>query len=58
MPDLKNHPLGDLVKTLRNSDLSVEESHIAKPPTISDCRYVASYNWSNDPVPTIIVPGD
>ncbi|KAL1795342.1 hypothetical protein ACET3X_007158 [Alternaria dauci] len=53
-PDLERHPLGDLVKEFRSSDLSLKPADLAE---ISDCRYVASYNWLNGKVPTIVVPG-
>jgi hypothetical protein len=54
-PDLEKHPLGDLVKELHISDLGLESIDRAK---ISDCQYVASYNWLGDEVPTIVVPGN
>lgn len=53
-PDLQKHPLGDLVKVFRSSDLSLKPLDLAE---ISDCQHVASYNWLNDEVPTIVVPG-
>jgi hypothetical protein len=54
-PDLDKHPLGDLVKEFHSSDLSLKPIDLAE---ISDCQYVASYNWLNDEVPTIVVPGN
>ncbi|KAI4689111.1 hypothetical protein J4E81_007828 [Alternaria sp. BMP 2799] len=53
-PDLHAHPLGDLVKVFRSSDLSLKPIDSAE---ISNCQHVASYNWLNDEVPTIVVPG-
>lgn len=53
--DLEKHPLGDLVKEFHSSDLSLKPINLAE---ISDCQYVASYNWLNDEVPTIIIPGN
>jgi hypothetical protein len=53
-PDLERHPLGDLIKEFRNSDLSLKPAALAE---ISDCQYVASYNWLNGKVPTIAIPG-
>jgi hypothetical protein len=53
-PDLERHPLGDLVNEFRNSDLSLKPAALAE---ISDCQYVASYNWLNGKVPTIAIPG-
>jgi hypothetical protein len=54
-PDLEKHPLGDLVMEFRSSDLSLKPIDLAE---ISNCQYVASYNWLNDEVPTIVVPGN
>ncbi|KAI4610439.1 hypothetical protein J4E80_008203 [Alternaria sp. BMP 0032] len=53
-PDLQTHPLGDPVKVFRSSDLSLKPIDSAE---ISNCQHVASYNWLNDEVPTIVVPG-
>ncbi|KAF1364341.1 hypothetical protein EJ07DRAFT_162150 [Lizonia empirigonia] len=53
-PDLEKHPLGDLVKEICSSDLSLKPIDLAE---ISDCQYAASYNWLNDEVPTIVIPG-
>lgn len=54
-PDLEKHPLGGLVKTFHNSDLGLKKTDVAK---IVDCQYVASYNWLNGAVPTIVIPGN
>jgi hypothetical protein len=54
-PDLERHPLGDLVKEFRISNLSLKPIDSVE---ITDCQYVASYNWLNDKVPTIVVPGE
>ena len=43
------------MKTVDVSDLDEEDQ--LKPATITDCHYVASYNWLNKKVPTIVVPG-
>lgn len=53
--DLEKHPLGDLVMEFRSSDLSLKPIDLAE---ISNCQYVASYNWLNDEVPTIVVLGN
>lgn len=53
-PDLKKNPLGDLIKEIQSSDLSLMPIDLAE---ISDCQYVASYNWLNDKQPTIVIPG-
>ena len=39
----------------RSSDLSLKPIDLAE---ISNCQYVASYNWLNDEVPTIVVLGN
>jgi hypothetical protein len=56
--DIEKHPLGVLLKTFHSSDLGVGQSNSTYPAAISDCQYVASYNWLNDRDPTIIVPGN
>lgn len=56
-PDIQKHPLGKLQKALQVSDLKFNLDIIASMPTISDCQYVASYNWLNDKTPTVMVPG-
>ncbi|CAG5138526.1 uncharacterized protein ALTATR162_LOCUS381 [Alternaria atra] len=53
-PDLETYPLGDLVKEFRSSDLSLKPADLTE---ISGCQYVASYNWLDDEVPTIVIPG-
>jgi hypothetical protein len=54
-PDLEPYPLGDLVKEFRSSDLSLKPVDLAE---ISGCQYVASYNWLDNEVPTIVIPGN
>lgn len=49
----QEEPVGDLVTSFDTSELPRVETH----PTISDCEYVASYNWVDGKVPTILVPG-
>ncbi|RMZ67478.1 geranylgeranyl pyrophosphate synthetase [Pyrenophora seminiperda CCB06] len=56
-PDIERHPLGVIVETIRSSGLSVGAIGSTQIPEISGCKYVASYNWLNSEVPTIIVPG-
>ena len=55
--DIERHPLGKAVMSIRNSDLKSEEIELSRKVTINDCRYVASYNWLDEPTPTIIIPG-
>ena len=54
-PDFEKYSLGNLVKEFRSSDLSLKPIDLAE---ISNCQYVASYNWLNDGIPTIVVPGN
>ena len=56
-PDIERHPLGDIVKIFRSSDLIVGGNYSTDVPEISGCKYVASYNWLNSKTPTIVVPG-
>jgi len=54
-PDLSQHPLGELMTTITMSDLLAEEKKTTAK--ITDCQYVASYNWLSKAMPTILIPG-
>jgi hypothetical protein len=54
-PDISKLPRGGLLHTVSSSDLV--ESNPIPNATISGCEYVASYNWLDNPEPTIVVPG-
>jgi hypothetical protein len=60
-PDVEKKPLGQLLRTIRNSNLGTGNagSFVATPISdpISDLQYIASYNWRDDGSTTIIVPG-
>jgi hypothetical protein len=56
-PDLTKHPLGELIGSLRNPDLETSRNDSLYHPGISNCQYVASYNWLGDKTTTILVPG-
>ncbi|KAJ4366236.1 hypothetical protein N0V83_007872 [Neocucurbitaria cava] len=56
-PDIESHPLGQLLQTVHNSDLLDMPSNSSHNVTITDCQYVASYNWLNNSNPTVVVPG-
>lgn len=57
-PDTKKHPLGQLVEVFRLSDLKPPMDHAASfDATITNCEYVASYSWTDEEPPTILVPG-
>jgi hypothetical protein len=55
--DTVKHPLGELLETLKIPGITLDSDATSKYKTISDLRYVASYNWRSDPSATIIVPG-
>jgi hypothetical protein len=58
-PDIKRNPLGEHLKTITNSDLEAEATTFSTERTsISDLRYVASYNWRDDTSASILVPGE
>ncbi|KZM23539.1 uncharacterized protein EKO05_0011279 [Ascochyta rabiei] len=54
-PDLTKYPLGELLVSLRTSNLEPSNTHLSLPQ-IEDCQYVASYNWLAEHS-TILVPG-
>lgn len=56
-PDIEKYPLGRLLETFRTSDLKTKDGESTDAPVISDCQYVASYNWLNEEAPSIVVPG-
>ena len=55
--DTKKHPLGELLRVIRDTDLESENSTSPHDVTITGCQYIASYNWLSDKKPTIIMPG-
>lgn len=57
-PDLQKHPLGDLISTVRRSDLKPSHLDLTPPLHIQGCEYVASYNWLDSKDPTVVVPGE
>ena len=50
-------PLGQLLATLSDVDLTDPSDLYEYPAKISSCKDVASYNWLNEQEPTILVPG-
>ncbi|OAL54056.1 hypothetical protein IQ07DRAFT_668319 [Pyrenochaeta sp. DS3sAY3a] len=56
-PDIVKHPLGKLLETILASDSTFLVKDLGRTVTITDCRYLASYNWLNRSAPTIAVPG-
>ncbi|KAF2277902.1 uncharacterized protein EI97DRAFT_415643 [Westerdykella ornata] len=55
-PDLSKDPLGGLITTISNSDLTNPDGAVENPE-ITECAYIASYTWTNEASPTIVVPG-
>ena len=50
-------PLGPIVARLFKHELSEAEAERLSPATITDCEFVASYNWLNKKQPAILLPG-
>ena len=50
-------PLGQLLATLSDVDLTDPSDLYENSAKISSCKDVASYNWLNEQEPTILVPG-
>lgn len=60
IPQPPSPPLGPLLQTLTELDLSaagLTENHDGGRAEITDCAYVASFNWLDRDEPTILVPG-
>ncbi|OCK75053.1 hypothetical protein K432DRAFT_309410 [Lepidopterella palustris CBS 459.81] len=51
------NPLGPLLLSLSNADLTPTTDTTSSPPSITDCEYAVSYSWMNTTNPTILVPG-
>ncbi|KAF3314444.1 hypothetical protein TWF173_004787 [Orbilia oligospora] len=58
-PDIVKHPLGNLVAkiTSKDIDLTASSDTLSATAVITDCEYVASYNWMNESASTIMAPG-
>ncbi|KAK6527343.1 hypothetical protein TWF281_010524 [Arthrobotrys megalospora] len=58
-PDIFKHPLGNLVAkiTTKDIDLTASDDTLSTTAVITDCEYVASYNWMNESASTIMAPG-
>ena len=54
---LEGQPTGDLLGTITLNELQSSVRFKDAPLTITDCQYVASYNWLNGQEATILVPG-
>ncbi|SPN99808.1 uncharacterized protein DNG_02660 [Cephalotrichum gorgonifer] len=51
-------PLGPLLSTIEQKDLLAESAKYTESARITDCEYVASFNWRNSRRPSIFVPGN
>ncbi len=54
---LEGQPMGDLLGTITLTELQSSVRFKDATLTITDCQYVASYNWLNRQKATILVPG-
>ncbi|KAI9766565.1 MAG: hypothetical protein M1839_004875 [Geoglossum umbratile] len=50
-------PLGSVLATLNRKDLTVSADLNKHSAKVTDCEYVASYNWLNRGEPVVMVPG-
>ncbi|KAF2205316.1 hypothetical protein GQ43DRAFT_477463 [Delitschia confertaspora ATCC 74209] len=56
-PDISLHPLGDMLTTITNDCLDTAAKLVTGTSSITDCKYIGSYNWLDAKDPTIIIPG-
>lgn len=54
---LEGQPMGDLLGTITLTELQSSVRSKDSTPTITDCQYIASYNWLNGQAAAISVPG-
>lgn len=54
---LEGQPVGDLLGTITLTELQSSVHSRDAALTITDCQYIASYNWLNTQKGTILVPG-
>ena len=55
---VSTRPVGKLISSISLDTLSgLSAADAEKYSCIKDCKYVASYNWMNREIPTIVVPG-
>ena len=53
----ESRPLGELLATLKFTDLGHAGHDALVDATIRDCSYVTSYNWLDVKSPTVVIPG-
>lgn len=51
-------PLGPLLRTIVKEDLIAESEKYVSNARITDCQYVASFNWRNTGKPSVFIPGE
>lgn len=54
----EGQPMGDLLRTITLTELQSSVRFKDATLTITDCQYIASYNWLDRQKATILVPGD
>lgn len=54
---IESCPLGELLATLKITDLGYAGHNSPIDATIKDCNYVTSYNWLDTESPTVVIPG-
>lgn len=50
-------PLGAFITSYTKQSLLASVNSISEDPKIADCEYLASFNWLDSELPTIVVPG-
>lgn len=57
-PDIVKNPLGELLQLFNADELDGSFDNVtAGKDSITKCENVASYSWTDEETPTIIVPG-
>lgn len=51
-------PLGPLLSTIVKTDLIVDSREYVPAARITDCQYVASFNWRDAWKPSVFIPGE
>ena len=57
-PDIVKNPLGNVVVEITTKALTASEDTLSTTAAITECEYVATYNWMNESVSTIMTPGE
>ncbi|KAI1851824.1 hypothetical protein JX265_013181 [Neoarthrinium moseri] len=54
---MPEHPLGDLIKELRPTDLTGSAASFEPAACITNCSVIASWNWTRTTHPEMLIPG-